>query len=197
MNRWRKYYNNWHSYDKDLEKRGWLVPQAISQNLIANQMTFFRNFLDLGCGTGLLGKNLKENNIRINLLIGVDISEGLLTVAASKNIYTRLVQADAEKLPFKTNVFDGAATSGVLGLIGTTAFNETVRVVKRGGILALTIVAVSNDPPTYENFQRLEKMIISASEWTILDAKEIGCGYENPSIINHEEYYKFYLLRKK
>lgn len=47
--------------------------------------------LDLGCGTGLCAEQLTAYASRIS---GVDISEEMLKIAASKNIYHELIQAD-------------------------------------------------------------------------------------------------------
>lgn len=49
------------------------------------------DILDLGCGTGLCGEFFKETN---NTLIGVDIAEQMLEVAAKKNIYSQLIRED-------------------------------------------------------------------------------------------------------
>lgn len=54
--------------------------------------------LDLGCGTGLAGTEFKECCKEI---IGMDISEQMLSIAASKQIYKRLVKDDI--LHFLTN----------------------------------------------------------------------------------------------
>lgn len=49
------------------------------------------NVLDLGCGTGLLGEKIYNEE---NHLYGVDISPNMLKVAKEKNIYTELYNED-------------------------------------------------------------------------------------------------------
>lgn len=47
--------------------------------------------LDLGCGSGLLGALLKNDK---NEIVGVDISEQMLKIAAQKNSYCRLINSE-------------------------------------------------------------------------------------------------------
>ena len=49
--------------------------------------------VDLGCGTGRIGMWLKEHGVR--RLDGVDVSSEMLDRAAAKQIYDRLIRADA------------------------------------------------------------------------------------------------------
>jgi len=64
------------------------------------------NILDLGCGTGLMGQQVKKTNddSAINL-VGVDISQKMLDIAESKNIYNILVKADIEDYLESNNKF--------------------------------------------------------------------------------------------
>ena len=50
-----------------------------------------RNVLDFGCGTGLMGAYLREY---CRNLVGIDISQKMLEIAARKNIYDRLEKID-------------------------------------------------------------------------------------------------------
>ena len=60
--------------------------------------------LDLGCGTGLAAKELKTNGSHWT---GVDISKQMLQIAAQKNLYDKLQEADAEKfLTDNTSAYD-------------------------------------------------------------------------------------------
>ena len=71
--------------------------------------------VDLGCGTGLLGEQIKTPH---NYLIGVDISAQMLCQAKAKNIYDKLEQADiieyCDHLPPASFV----TAADVLGYIG-------------------------------------------------------------------------------
>ena len=47
--------------------------------------------LDLGCGTGLLGPEIKKH---CSKLTGIDLSKKMLKVAKQKNVYDNLIQSD-------------------------------------------------------------------------------------------------------
>lgn len=67
----------------------------INYNLPFKMSEFIGNIsgtiIDLGCGTGLLGEQIKRP---YNNLIGIDISEQMLQKAKNKNVYDHLEQAD-------------------------------------------------------------------------------------------------------
>lgn len=73
------------------------VPQQLYQAVMSlrQESNIDWDILDLGCGTGLSGDMFKHI---AKTLIGVDISEKMLAVAAQKSVYTRLIHSDI--LPF-------------------------------------------------------------------------------------------------
>lgn len=78
-----------------------------------------RAILDLGCGTGLCGALLKPF---ANKLVGVDLSEKMLEVAAKKNIYDALTTADLTTyLSTHTERFDIITAGDVFVYIGDLA----------------------------------------------------------------------------
>ena len=69
-----------HNYDSLLvDIVGYLDPEQIST--VIQEMNLIQNskVLDIGCGTGLLGKNLK--NLGFNEVHGIDASNGMLSRA--------------------------------------------------------------------------------------------------------------------
>lgn len=75
------------SYEQTLQKIGYAVVEKIVELYAPIQ----GEILDLGCGTGLLGKRLKAVK---NKIIGVDISSQMLAFAKQKNAYDELVEDD-------------------------------------------------------------------------------------------------------
>jgi predicted TPR repeat methyltransferase len=76
----------------------------------------YKNVIDLGCGTGLAGKDLRD--ISTNL-IGVDISENMLSEAKKLDIYDVLIVGDiVEKLNTSQDKFDLLVALDVLIYIG-------------------------------------------------------------------------------
>ena len=95
--------------------------------------------LDAGAGTGLIGEWLKI--IGHGPVEGVDLSRGMLEVAARKGVYDRLAQGDLTgRLPFEDGRFAGAVCAGVFttGHVGAEGLDEILRVLRPGGVLVLT-----------------------------------------------------------
>lgn len=66
----------------------------------------FKNILEVGCGTGLLGENFLSNTAH---LLGIDTSEGMLAVFAQKfsdNPYVRALKLNLEKELLNEESFD-------------------------------------------------------------------------------------------
>jgi predicted TPR repeat methyltransferase len=116
--------NNW----------GYRAP-AMAAELLAKYVGLQSTVLDVGCGTGLTGGELRR--VGFETLNGTDISMPSLEQAASKGVYRSLVQANLlEPLPFLDDAFDAAFCVGVLSYItGDTLFQELCRIVRPGGIL--------------------------------------------------------------
>lgn len=75
-----------------VQKLQYTVPEAIAKLAITNNSNeSLGSILDLGCGTGLVGLNLKHS---CNRLEGIDLSQKMLNQAQSKNVYDNLTHVD-------------------------------------------------------------------------------------------------------
>lgn len=92
--------------------------------------------LDAGCGTGTLMIKLKK----FGSITGIDTSSEALKFAR-KNGARKVLKSSVEKIPFKTNEFDGLISIDVLYHKGVKsdlkALREFKRVLKPGGILII------------------------------------------------------------
>lgn len=92
--------------------------------------------LDVACGTGFVVCRLREASIGA---VGLDLSRGMLSVAASKAGRCGFVQGDGARLPFSDNSLDGAlitlALHEVPGPVREAVWSEMKRVVRPGGLL--------------------------------------------------------------
>ncbi|MGN6778956.1 methyltransferase [Rhizobium sp.] len=99
-----------------VEKLGYSVPGKLA-TLIAETTDIpkhFRLAVDLGCGTGLLGPEIRA---RVGRLEGYDLSKGMLAKAAEKNVYDHLGQADLSLEPELSGIFDVGLAAGRADLI--------------------------------------------------------------------------------
>jgi len=95
--------------------------------------------LDLGAGTGLSGELFLRHAHR---LVGVDLSEKMLAVAAQKNIYSELVQADIlHYLQSTAESFDLILAADVIVYFGDLAnlFPAIAAVLASKGLFAFNI----------------------------------------------------------
>lgn len=98
--------------------------------------------LDIACGTGLLCNALKSQGEGI---YGIDLTEGMLTIASSKYEQGKFTQGRAEELPYDNESFNSAYICSALPYFVDVekALKEAWRVLAYDGFLAYQ--AVSKD----------------------------------------------------
>ena len=114
------------------------VPTVLAKHLAAMGRRFER-VLDLGCGTGLVGRIAKAIMVHIE---GVDLSMGMLQVAAESGAYEKLVHGEiAEFLRSAQGPYDLVVCADVLVYVGALdeVFKHVARCLEPGGVFALTI----------------------------------------------------------
>lgn len=134
-------YDAWaEGYDAEMAKAGYRHP-SIGLALLARYLPKGAGpVLDAGVGTGLAGPWFAI--LGYPQVWGIDISEGMLAVAARKGAYARLMRAVlGEPLDFATGQFAAVISTGVFttGHVGAEALPELVRITKAGGVIVLTV----------------------------------------------------------
>ena len=134
-------YDGWAAkYDGDMAKAGYRHP-AICLALLARHLPRgAAPVLDAGAGTGLLGDWLKIAGYPV--VHGMDISEGMLAIAAAKGSYDALHRAAlGTRLPFADGAFAGIVSSGVFttGHVGAEGLDDLTRICRPGGVIVLTV----------------------------------------------------------
>jgi predicted TPR repeat methyltransferase len=114
------------------------VPEIISK-ILSERGIKNAKCLDLGCGTGLVGKLVRD---RCRLLVGVDLSEKMLEIARSKKCYDELHKADlVEHLSTTAGPYDVVCAADVLNYFGDLrpVFAAVLGVLARGGLFIFTV----------------------------------------------------------
>ena len=98
--------------------------------------------LDVACGTGDLSRLAARAGY---FVVGADLSAGML---AANHRARGLVQADCSRLPFPDGAFDGLVCGYALRNFTdlAAAFDETARVLRPGGRLAILEVDAPTSP---------------------------------------------------
>ena len=137
-----KYYQDWtdnNKYNKDMVDWNYIAPQETV--LILKKYAFNKNYkiLDAGCGTGLVGIELKKygySNIE-----GVDFSQSMLDLVP-QDVYKKIEKVDLNKhLKFKNNTYDVIMCVGTFtyGHVKPHALDELIRITKNKGFICFTI----------------------------------------------------------
>lgn len=134
-------YDAWAAdYDAEMARAGYRHP-SIGLALLARYLPRgAAPVLDAGVGTGLAGPWF--GILGYPEVWGVDISEGMLAVAAGKGAYARLSRAVlGEPLDFADGAFAGVISTGVFttGHVGSEALPELLRITAPGGVIVLTV----------------------------------------------------------
>lgn len=115
--------------------------------------------LDVGTGTGVAAQAAREAVGPEGVVVGADVSLGMLSVAARARPGVRLVAAEAIDLPFGDGSFDAVTANFVISHFTKyeTALFDMVRVLRPGGRLA-----VSAWGPAQDEFQRTWRELVGA-----------------------------------
>ena len=164
-------YDEWaKDYDtelmQDFEYRG----HQIAAEVFARHVPREAKILDAGAGTGLVGEALVK--LGYNDLTAMDLSQGMLDEAGSKNIYRDLHQmVMGEALDYPTGCFDAVVSVGVLtlGHAPASSLDELVRVTKPGGHVVFTL-----RPDVYEGhgFKEKQASLEKEGKWELVEVSD-------------------------
>ncbi|WP_075292355.1 class I SAM-dependent DNA methyltransferase [Pararhizobium arenae] len=137
-----------------VERLNYTVPQKLAA-LIADHAggTRFSHTIDLGCGTGLFGAEIRNAT---SYLEGVDLSANMLAKAETKKLYDWLGQADLSLSPESSGLFandrgegraDLVSAADVLMYLGNLegVFEIVGRLLSESGLFAFSVEDLKAD----------------------------------------------------
>jgi len=137
-----EYYEEWganNKYDKDMVEWDYTGPKETVDTFKKYANNKEIKIYDAGCGTGLVGIELKKYGY--TNIDGVDLSQKLLDLVPN-GLYKNLSKADLNKpLNIRDNEYDAVLCVGTFtfGHVKPPALDEFVRITKNKGLLCFTI----------------------------------------------------------
>jgi predicted TPR repeat methyltransferase len=151
------------SYDAVLvDEHDWHLPEILA-GLAATLLPRTARVLDAACGTGLVGQHLAR--FGFTSIEGLDLSAGMLRVAADKGVYTALCEAAlGAPLPYPDGHFDAVLVAGAFtpGHAPAESLDELTRITRSGGLVLFSL-RMDDPPPGFaERIADLER----SGRWT-------------------------------
>ena len=137
-----KYYKKWtkkNKYNQDMVDLDYSAPKEAVSLLKRHTLNNNCKILDAGCGTGLVGLELKKSGY-LNI-VGVDFSQDMLNLIP-KGIYKKIEKIDLNKpLKFETELFDVVMCVGTFtyGHVKPKALDELIRIINNRGLICFSI----------------------------------------------------------
>ena len=182
-------YDTWaKTYDEYIKKQKYTGPNELVEHLymliyerehediqydtMFNKENAKINILDFGCGTGLVGKEIR-NKMIIACLDGIDISNKMLTECSKKKCYNKLFNINIQSEDFiGYTEYDYIVSSGVFleGHVEFTVIPKLLRFLKKYGyIIFTTRVSFLMD-----NIDVFDKVITNNPDIDIIKCKDIN-----------------------
>ena len=163
------YYDEWtvqNKYDKDMVDWKYSGPQETIDLFKKHNSKKDIKILDAGCGTGLVGIELKKNGF--TNFDGADFSQKMLNLVP-KNIYQNLFKIDLnQKVKIKDNAYEGITCVGTFtfGHVNPPALDEMIRICKNASLICFTI-----NIGIYEEygFDKKIKELEDKNSWKIIE----------------------------
>jgi len=137
-----RYYDDWgleNKYDLDMVDWKYSGPKETVEVFKKYAKNKDIKIFDAGCGTGLVGTELKKFGYKY--YDGADLSQKLLNLVP-KNLYQKLSKVDLNKeIEIKDDAYDAVMCVGTFtfGHVKPNALSEFVRITKNKGLICFTI----------------------------------------------------------
>ena len=164
-------YDEWsQSYEQDLVGNLGYTGHLIAANALAEfAPDKAASIIDLGCGTGLVGQELKARGY--SHIDGIDFSEEMLKVARPKAIYEKLVSGDLmKKTAIETNTYQAAVCAGSFapGHLGPECYPEIIRLVRPSSLI---VIFMNGAHFVEDDYQSHIDQLEQSGVWKIIEIK--------------------------
>ncbi len=133
-------YDQWaKGYDDDLASWSYQAPDVVTDTILSRHPGA-GSVLDVGCGTGLVGRALRARGFA-GQVRGLDISQASLDIARRGGAYDSVEQADLqERLPLEDDSVEALVCVGVMTYLPEVeaVWREFARVTRSGGVVVVT-----------------------------------------------------------
>lgn len=174
-------------YEHDLFSMGYRLPAVIAAVFARFVSIDVAPILDAGCGGGLQAEPLAA--MGYGPIVGIDLSQGMLSVAKRKDIYVELRQMKlGDRLEFPDHSFAAVMCCGTITPKHAPAhsFDELVRVTKPGGVIVFSLRDDAGQEPEYPG--KLESLE-SEKQWRAIFKTRNFRGMPNDELqISHRVY---------
>ena len=136
------FYDEWgqdNKYDQDMVDWNYTGPKETAEVFNKHQKEKDIDIYDAGCGTGLVGVELKKYGFAN--FFGADLSQKLLDLVPN-NLYKKLNKVDLNKpINEKDDQYDALMCVGTFtfGHVKPPALDEFIRITKNKGLICFTI----------------------------------------------------------
>ena len=159
------FYDEWgqdNKYDQDMVDWNYTGPKETAEVFNKHQKEKDIDIYDAGCGTGLVGVELKKYGF--TNFFGADLSQKLLDLVPN-NLYKKLDKVDLNKpINEKNDQYDALMCVGTFtfGHVKPPALDEFIRITKNKGLICFTI-----NEGIYEEygFDKKIKQLTNENKW--------------------------------
>ncbi len=163
----KKHYDNWaEEYDHELINDYGYIAHKITTSKFRTIVTYKKaQIIDVGCGTGLVGKELKK--LGYSNIEGYDISPKMLKKAQKTNAYQGLFELDLnQKKTIGLKRYDALISVGSFGYgsLNIKSLLNLIRLVNSKGVM---FIFMNSQPFFSENYEEYLSLLVKKGFWKI------------------------------
>ncbi|XP_052806196.1 uncharacterized protein LOC128235415 [Mya arenaria] len=174
------------TYEQDLKGEGYCSPEVTVKyvcDVIPDESRASTRVLDIGAGTGLVAKLLRERGFMC--MDALDPNDTMLREARKHNLYDNyfLEYITSKPTSIQEGTYDVLTGSGIYatdGHVPLGAIIEMIRLVKKGGFIVLVtrFILLAADGP-YEQLEPLMKQLEEEGRWRAIHRDVFPRYYRN------------------